>query len=271
MKSSCLGRLLLFGLLACCAPAQAQPIPPGFNPFLLPPLPPDAPKPSPDPRNLEGAWYHQDMMEVFLTKTMHGDPVPMNDKAKALLRERAVADKSGHPLANAAVRCRPPGPIWQRDINFPFAVLQIPDEIDFLFEEFHGVWKIRMNQPHRPSGRREYMGDSVGHWEGDTLVVDTTNFKDVFWVNSDLTGAPLSRDAHLVDRIRKIDDDGPALSVVTTIDDPAYFTSQWSISRKFIWRPDRAIFAEYDCEDDVGRPDGVSRYGFSDAPGPGEN
>ena len=59
--------------------------------------------------------------------------------------------------------------------------------------------------------------------------------------------------------------------ILTTIDDPAYFTSQWSISRKFIWRPDRAIFAEYDCEDDVGRPDGVSRYGFSDAPGPGEN
>ena len=265
------GCLLFFGLLYCGLPAQAQPIPPGFNPFLLPPLPADAPKPSPDPRNLEGAWYHQDMMEVFLTKTMRGDPVPMNDKAKALLRERADADKSGRPWANAAVRCRPPGPIWQRDINFPFAVLQRPDEIDFLFEEFHGVWKIRMNQPHRSSGQRAFMGDSVGHWEGDSLVVDTTDFKDISWVDSDVTGAPLSRNAHLVDRIRKIDgDDGPALSVITTIDDPAYFTAPWSISRKFIWRPDKTIFAEYDCEDVVGRPDGISRYGLVDEPRRGE-
>lgn len=263
-------RLALVAILGGSAAAHAQPIPPDHNPFRQPPLPPDAPKPSPDPRNLEGTWFHQDMMEIFLTKAMDGAPIPLNDKAKALLRKRADAATAGRPLSNAAVRCRPPGPIWQLDINFPFTVLQTPEEIDFVFEEFHGVWKIRMNQPHRRSGEREYMGDSIGRWEGDTLVIDTIDFKHVIWVDSDTTGAPISRDGHLETRIRKIDGkDGPALSVVTEIDDPTYSNAKWSIARSYIWRPDKAIFAEYNCEDDVGRADGVSQYGFVDDSEPG--
>lgn len=277
-KPSSFAQLLQIMLVYCASAycgsvAQAQPLPEGgVNPFVLPPLPADAPRPSPDPHNLEGTWYHQDLLEIVVAKTMYGKPVPFNEKAKALMNKRAAAAQAGQPFANTAVRCRPPGPIWQLDINIPFSILQTQEEIDFVFREFHGVWKIRMNQPHRSSDERgsderEYMGDSVGHWEGDTLVVDTINFKHRFWVDSDVTGAPLSRNAHLVHRIRKIDEeDGPALAIMTTIDDPTYFTSKWSIMRTFIWRPDQAMFEEYNCEDQMGDADGVSRYGFIDEP-----
>jgi len=266
MRLANCGAFALFVLLCCLAEVHAQPAPGGPNPFALPPLPADAPRPSPDPHNLEGTWYHQDPMQLVVKTTVYGKPLPLNEKAKALLSERLSAQQAGRPLASTGILCRPPGPFWQIDINFPFTILQTPDEITFVFREYHGVWNIRMNQPHRASGVREYMGDSVGHWEGDTLVVETINYKELFWLNSDVTGAPISRDARLVHRIRKIDEeDGPALSVLTTVDDPTFSTAKWSLLRSFVWRPDQALFEEYNCESDVSRSDGVSRYGFTEA------
>ena len=286
-----LGAALLVALLFCAASVKAHPqagfpggpgalggppgigapgnAPPDGSPFpFLEPLPPDAPKPSSDPHDLEGTWFHATMMELVVTKTMYGKAVPLNDKGKALMAERLAAQKAGKPFQNAALLCLPPGPFWQIDINFPFTVLQTPEEIDFVFREFHGVWKIRMDRQHLPSERREYMGDSVGHWEGDTLVVDTTHFKDIFWVDSDVTGAPISRDSRLTYRIRKInEEDGPALNIVTTINDPIYSATAWSVSRNFIWRPDKAVFDEYNCEAEAGSPDGIAFYGYADQTG----
>jgi hypothetical protein len=120
-----------------------------------------------------------------------------------------------------------------------------------------------MNQPHRKISdqrdQRDYMGDSVGHWDGGTLVVETVGFKDPMWI--DVSGTPLSRDARMIHRIRKIDEDGPALEIITTFDDPKLYTSKWSMVKTFAWRPDKAIFAEYNCEQQVGSPESIAAYG----------
>jgi uncharacterized protein YukJ len=232
----------------------------GFVRRVMPPLPADAPKPSNDPRDLEGTWFHRDLLEKYVSKNMYGGPVPINEDGKKVLDHRVTSLKSGKPIANASTRCIPPGHPWQLDLNMPFTILNDKNAIYFLFEEFHGVWKVRMNQAHQPqTALREYMGDSVGHWDGGTLVVDTVNFKEPMWV--DVTGEPLSTSAHLIHRIRKIDDGGPALEIITTVDDPQYYTTRWSMVRSFAWRPDKAIFAEYNCEEQVGAPDSVASYG----------
>jgi len=232
----------------------------------MPPLPADAPPAPTEPRNFEGTWFHRDRLEPVITKTMYGQPVPVNAVAKEIADRRRAAEVSGKPLVNASVQCLPPGQPYQLDLNFPFTIFQSKHEIDFVFEEFHGVWKIRMDasprlDAARSSAAREYMGESIGHWDGDTLVVETSHYKAPFWISSG--GLPVSVDGRLIQRIRKINEDGIALEIITTVDDPTYYTTRWSMVRTFAWRPDKFIFAEYNCEQQVGSPEGYSLYGVS--------
>jgi hypothetical protein len=231
----------------------------------LPALPADAPKPSPDPRNFEGTWYHGAALIFRNEQDMYGNPLPFSDRGRRLRDRRVKAtyvDQS--PYSNASAECDPPGQPWQMDLNFPFQVYQSKSAITFLFQEYHGIWNIRLNQAHRTSGARAYMGDSVAHWDGDTLVVDTIGYKRPLWI--DVDGTPASANAHLVSRIRKINYGTPKLEIVTTIDDPEMYTAPWSIVRAFTWRPDMADFTEYNCEYQVGAPGGVSRYGLLPEP-----
>jgi len=85
----------------------------------------------------------------------------------------------------------------------------------------------------------------------------------------DVDGTPASAQAHVTHRIRRIDYGGPRLEIVTTNDDPELYKAPWSIVRTFAWRPDKMIFDEYNCEWQVGTPDGLSRYGL--VPEPPEN
>lgn len=256
-------------------PTLGQPIaqPPDDQAYALldqlaPPLPANAPKPAADPHNLEGTWFHDQPLVFRITKDEYGKKLPYSPKGQRILDKRVKATyQDGTPYANASAACIPPGQQWQLDLNMPFQIYQTPKEIDFVFEEYHNVWKIRMDQPHRTSGPREYMGDSVGHWDGSTLVVDTVGYKIPLWL--DVDGTPASRNAHLVQRIRKIDYGVPKLEIATTVYDPEMYTAPWSNVRTFAWRPDMASFNEYNCEHQVGAPGGVARYGLT--PEPPEN
>jgi hypothetical protein len=237
---------------------------------MAPPLPADAPKPSPDPHDLEGTWFHAEPLLARITQDMFGENLPYTPKGQRILNRRIKATyQDGIPYINASAECLPPGQQWQLDLNMPFQIYQSPREIDFVFEEYHGVWKIRMNQPHRPaSAPREYMGDSVGRWDGSTLVVDTVNYKQGLWL--DVDGTPTSRDVHIVHRIRKVDYGGARLEVLTTVDDPQMYSAPWAIARSYSWRPDMASFKEYDCESQVGVPGAAERYGLVPEPSDAE-
>lgn len=228
---------------------------------LMQGLPPEnASPPSADPHNLEGAYIHREDLTPLVQKTMYGNRVPYTQAGFDTLSKRILADNDGRPETNSSARCLPPGPTWQTDLNFPFSIFQTAHEIYFLFEEYHGVWTIRMDANHLDNAPAEYMGDSIGHWEGDTLVVETRNYKADMWL--DIFGTPLSKTATQTFRIRKIDD-GKALEIITTINDPVNYRQPWSFARAFQWRPDKVITGEYNCEIQVGKADGVSRYGVN--------
>jgi hypothetical protein len=229
---------------------------------LLPPLPANAPKPSTSPRDFEGTWTHNQVTETPIQRDMYGTPLPFTPVGRKIRDRRSSGTPEGVPYANASAECRPMGQPWALDMFYAFQVYQTPSTVSFILAYGHAVWHIRLNQPHRAT--REYMGDSVGHWEGDTLVVDTINYKQGLWIDSH--GTPASRNAHLVQRIRKIDHNGPMLEIVTTVDDPSMYTAKWSVVRTFAWRPDRAIFPEYDCENQAGQPDSIERYGLVPEP-----
>ncbi|MGA3156983.1 MAG: hypothetical protein ABSE43_05385 [Steroidobacteraceae bacterium] len=214
---------------------------------VLEPLPADAAAPSADPHNMEGVWTNAQPLVSRMRTTMTGIPVPFSQEGARIITERIEADNAGRPLANALNTCRPPGTVRLLDLNFPFRILQTRDEIDVVFEELHAAWQIRMNQQHRIPAQREYGGDSIGFWDGSTLVVDITGFKQGLWL--DTAGAPVSRDGTLVQRIRKIDG-GRELEIITTVEDPVNYTSAWSFARRMTWRPDRYL-AEYNCEQQI--------------------
>ena len=187
---------------------------------------------------------------------------PYNPRAHKLLRKRLQSIADSKPFLNAAAECRPPGLLWQLDMN-PFLIFQSKDRIDVLYQEYHGLQTIYMNPadaPRTPS----YMGTSIGHWEGDTLVVVTKGMKQPIWL--DVDGTPASANAIITERIRKVNDGRPSLRFEITLDDPAYYTHPWTWVRDFAWRPDDQVLSEYDCETEVGDKTGNSAAGLVPEP-----
>ena len=227
---------------------------PGGGP-PVPPVPANAPMPGADPHDLQGTWHHNQKLQFRIQRDMYGELVPYNMKGARVLERRVLSLKTGTPYINASSMCRPPGQQWQRDLNFPLQVFQSKDWIEIVFEEYHGRWNIVLDPAKAPKpARKQYMGYSVGHWIGDTLVVETSDFKQALWL--DVDGTPLSSSGKLVDRIRKVDngDHSPYLEIVTTVIDPVYYTKPFTIVRTFGWHPGMTVYSEYNCEEQIGDP-----------------
>jgi hypothetical protein len=219
-----------------------------------------APQPAADPRNFEGVWYHSDNLTSRILRDIYGVRLAYTEEGRNTLKHRREMENAGTPLTNAASKCYP-APTWSLEINAPFQIVQTDDLIYFVFQEFHAVWQIRMNQQHSTSGERYFSGDSVGRWDGNTLVVSTTNFKDPMWL--DTAGTPASKDVRLSYRMRKLED-GRGLEIITTVNDPVMYTKPWSYARNFTWSPNSWVLGEYDCEEQVGESGGATNYGLSE-------
>ena len=125
---------------------------------------------------------------------------------------RATPD-SEDPILN----CLPPGVPRIMLIPFPMQVIQLPGEVILLFEYDHYIRHVYLDRREHPKELDlTWMGDSIGWWEGNTLVVDTAGLNDKTWL--DQVGHPHSDALHVVERIRRVDHD--TLQDDLTIDDP---------------------------------------------------
>lgn len=118
-------------------------------------------------------------------------------------------------------------------------IVQTPDSIMILTEMVHDARIVRMNAQHLPPTIRRWMGDSVGHWEGDTLVVDTTNFND----KTRFRGA--TENLHVVERFTR--HDARTLLYRFTIDDPNTWERPWT--GEFAWPATDQPIYEYACHE----------------------
>jgi len=123
--------------------------------------------------------------------------------------------------------------------NNTYQIVQNKDTVMILVEMVHDVRIIRMNGTHPPSSVRELLGDSIGHWEGDTLVVDTTNFTN----ETRFRGA--SENLHVIERFERIGPD--QILYRATIDDPSTFSKQWTM--EFPFRATPGPVYEYACHE----------------------
>ena len=231
---------------------------PDLSESMAPKLSDKAPKPPADLKNLEGVWYHRDQpLQDRLMRTYIGTRLPYTEQSKAILKRRRELQNAGSPVAGPPTKCYP-GMFVDLEVANPFQIVQRGDFVYFVFEEWHDLWQIRMNQQHDPARPPAFNGDSVGHWDGNTLVMSTRGFRAAQWL--DHAGTPISKDAQVTHRIRRIEN-GQALEMIITIEDPQMYRKPWSYVRTFGWTPDKALLGEYDCEQQIGGKAGAGIYG----------
>jgi len=109
--------------------------------------------------------------------------------------------------------------------NNTYQIVQTPTHVMILVEMVHDVRIIRMNSTHAAANVQQWLGDSIGHWEGDTLVVDTTNFTDA----TRFRGS--SKNLHVVERFRRVD--ANTILYRATMEDPDTWVAPWTIEYPF--------------------------------------
>jgi hypothetical protein len=179
---------------------------------------------------------------------------PPDGKIPALTPEAQKAERS----RRETLRRTPLGPedrplnerciLWPTDgppmvsssYNNNYRIVQVPGYIAIYIEMIHDVRLIPLDGgPHLPSNIRNWLGDSRGHWEGETLVVDTTNFTD----KTSFHGS--DENLHVIERFTRTAPD--TLLYQFTIDDPTAFAAKWT--GEVPWSPAPGPIYEYACQE----------------------
>ena len=208
------------------------------------------PRPA-QPGGISGIWTNTsyDPDSVYdprkgVLRTLDGKLPPLQPWAAALLETRIKAAEAGHPFANTKSMCLTSGmPQLMFGPRTPMQILETPGQVTILIEEFNNFRIVLLDAKHPADPDPTLMGDSVGHREGDTLVVDTVGLSERTVL--DVPGMPHSDQLHLVERFRRVSKD--QLEVVMRIEDPKTFTAPWMARATFKPMPVEKI-TEYYCE-----------------------
>lgn len=167
--------------------------------------------------------------------------LPMQDWARAevasrLLPERGYDDPTAHCFVAGVPR--------SMYVPAPMHILQPPGYVVILHERMSWRTIPLDGRPHLPDTVRLWQGDSVGRWEGDTLVVETTNFNGKTWLNE--AGEIVSHAEHVVERFTPVD--GDTINYTATITDPLVYTRPWTIAIPLLRQDDELL--EVACHED---------------------
>jgi hypothetical protein len=193
----------------------------------------------------------------------------LKPEAAEVVKKRAELALAGLGFPSVRNQC------WPQGVPFIFTnaallLLQQPDKITMLYDEDHEVRRVRMNVPHPAQVTPSWYGDSVGHFEGDTLVIDTVGLRIGPFSAVDQYGTPYTQALHVVERYRLIDYEaardawerggrenirggvvnegyapdpnykGKALQLQFTVQDESVFTTAWSATKTY-----RRIFRDW--------------------------
>jgi len=134
--------------------------------------------------------------------------------------------------------CWPVGLPQIINLREPVRFIQTPDRVTIIYQRDHLVRRVYMNQKHSADPKPDWFGESIGWYEGDTLVVDTIGLKAHRTSVVDNYGTPHTERLHVVERYRVINDEqGRGLEVRFRVEDPGAFTMPWS--GMAVYRPNR--------------------------------
>jgi hypothetical protein len=151
--------------------------------------------------------------------------------AKEALRKQNERTLSGKPAYGPSASCRPAGvPNFLLYGVQPIYIVQGPKEVLMTWQNDHQVRHVYLDRQHEARPKPSWFGDSVGHYEGDTLVVDTIGLNDKTFVDNYRT--PHTDRLHVVERFRLIDG-GKTLEVSLHVEDPGTFTTSWNALQRY--------------------------------------
>ena len=181
--------------------------------------------------------------------TFRHSPYPMQPWAEEKFNYNRPASnpyiEGRSELNPSLVMCAPEGPTvtWQ-DFS-PFEIIQSAKRVLFIFEGNHEIRQIWTDgRAHPKDWGHNWMGHSIGHWEGDTLVADTIGLNDLTWL--DKAGHVHSDALHLIERFQRTND---KLWLTITFDDPKAFTMPWTARKMFQLKPNWDLEEGVLCED----------------------
>ena len=176
------------------------------------------------------------------------DPAPLKPEYKAAYdaeqKKIAEANAAGKPIATGYTHCLPDGMPTMMMGMFPMEVLQTPGQITIIQEAYNQVRRIYLNEQQIAVEDAEpgFWGHSVGHWDGDVLVVDTIGIKDYVKFRN----TPHSDQMRIAERMKVVD--ANHFQDQITVTDPVYLTKPWSWTWMYKRRPGYKMY-EYVCED----------------------
>src|SRR6516162_8887029 len=202
--------------------------------------------------NLQGIWQVRNRAAYDLQDhaarygmpagkgVVEGVEIPYQPWAAAKKNENYAKRQTADPLA----QCFMPGVPRIMYMEYPFHIFQTRDQVAITFEWSSVFRLIYTNGKPGPKGIDFWMGDSRGHWEGDTLVVDVKNHNDKTWF--DMAGNFHSDALQLVERFTMVDPD--TIQYEVTIEDPKVFSRPWKISMPLFRHKEMDRILEYQCQ-----------------------
>lgn len=217
-------------------------------------LPVLAAAPGPVPKiegpNFSGAWEDPNPQEIL--RPLGSPPLPrivpdppLNDAARAEMAERRRKLQEHPPTElTGGAACIPGGFPGMMGPVFPIEVLQSPGQVTIIAEAFSQVRRIYLNEKQIAFEDAEplFWGHSVGHWEGNTLIVNTIGLKETIR----MSGVPHSPNMRIDERITVTSADSWEDQI--TVTDPAFLSGPWTWTYKYVRRKDYKI-NEYVCEE----------------------
>ena len=216
-----------------------------------------APKPG-DVGSYNDFWFDSGTRVVATRQTsLVVDPpdgrVPVKPDAETL-RDRNLTNVDTYEFMSPWDRCitRGPGAMFPAGYNNAYKIVQTPGYVVILYEMIHEARIIPIDgRPHLDKSIRTWTGDPRGRWDGNTLVVETTNFNDKGWIATNaasarIRGVPHSESLHLVERFTRLDAD--TIGYEVTVEDPNIYTRPWTVSIP-LSRDDSYQIFEYACHE----------------------
>src|SRR5215468_11020890 len=220
----------------------------------------DRPPAAGDPGNYNQFWFDSGTKVVKTRRTSlviepKNGRVPLKPEAEAKRDYNAAHNSDSYEHMSVWDRCITrgvPAGMFPAGYNNAYQILQVPGSVVILYEMIHEARIIPIDgRPHLPASVKMWNGDSIGRWDGNTLVVDTTNYNDKGWIATSaatgrIKGIPQSEALHVVERFTRVDRN--TINYEVTIDDPNMYTKPWKVEVPLTRDPDYHIY-EYACQE----------------------
>jgi hypothetical protein len=197
--------------------------------------------------------------QAAATKTarVHIDQIPLQPWARALTNFRHELSLASEPYT----RCKPAGGPRQFMSPYGLEIVDLPDLKRIFVFNISNAQSYRTiymdGRSHPKDLKPTFMGHSIGHWDGNTLVIDSVGFNEDFWMNRD--GLPHTSQMHLTERLTRTDFD--TLNYEVTIDDPGAYTAPWTSGYTLGFSRGNELF-EYMCQENNLSPESMTGAGI---------